>query len=232
MGLNFLPVDYRGYGHSTSPRPSVSAMLRDAHVVFEYTRKWLQLNGCKGPLIVMGRSLGSASALELAEAVRTGSTASSSRAACLQTLLNLAGIDMKRAGIEESARLFATSRRSATTPGPPDHPRGVRSDPALLGRRGDSYRASGSADKRLLDPADPQQHLHGRPAGLPEGHERVRLASALRAFLPPSRFSFQACTGLAFLSAVKAPRIRPCGSSRHGQGPSGPADALNPETER
>ena len=30
MGLNFRPVDYRGYGHSTG-QPSVSAMLRDAY---------------------------------------------------------------------------------------------------------------------------------------------------------------------------------------------------------
>ncbi len=34
LNLNFLPVDYRGYGHSTG-RPSVSAMLRDAHIVFD-----------------------------------------------------------------------------------------------------------------------------------------------------------------------------------------------------
>ena len=103
LNLNFLPVDYRGYGHSTG-QPSVSAMLHDAHVVFEYTRKWLDLNECTGPLIVMGRSLGSASALELAENYSDSidGLVIESGFAHSQTILNLVGIDMKRAGISES----------------------------------------------------------------------------------------------------------------------------------
>jgi fermentation-respiration switch protein FrsA (DUF1100 family) len=103
LNLNFLPVDYRGYGHSTG-RPSVSAMLRDAHVVFDYTKKWLSLNGCTGPFIVMGRSLGSASALELAENYTDSidGLVIESGFAHSQTILNLVGIDMKRSGIGES----------------------------------------------------------------------------------------------------------------------------------
>jgi pimeloyl-ACP methyl ester carboxylesterase len=103
LNFNFLPVDYRGYGHSTG-QPSVSAMLRDAHVVFDYTRKWLSLNGCTGPFIVMGRSLGSASALELAENYTDSidGLIIESGFAHSQTILNLVGIDMKRAGISES----------------------------------------------------------------------------------------------------------------------------------
>lgn len=64
-GINFLPVDYRGYGRSTG-RPSVSAMMTDCHVIFDFTVQWLRDHGCQGPLVVMGRSLGSASALEIA----------------------------------------------------------------------------------------------------------------------------------------------------------------------
>jgi len=64
-GFNFLPVDYRGYGRSGG-RPTVTFMMRDAHVLFHFVRAWLEENGYQGPLIVMGRSLGSASALELA----------------------------------------------------------------------------------------------------------------------------------------------------------------------
>jgi fermentation-respiration switch protein FrsA (DUF1100 family) len=103
LGLNFLPVDYRGYGHSTG-QPTVSAMLRDAHVVFDYTRKWLNLNGCSGPFIVMGRSLGSASALELAENYpdHVAGLIIESGFAHSQTILNLVGVDMQRAGILES----------------------------------------------------------------------------------------------------------------------------------
>jgi len=65
LGMNFLPVDYRGYGRSGG-RPTVAAMMRDCHAVFAFTKEWLGGNGYTGPLIVMGRSLGSASALELA----------------------------------------------------------------------------------------------------------------------------------------------------------------------
>jgi pimeloyl-ACP methyl ester carboxylesterase len=65
MNINFLPVDYRGYGRSTG-RPTITFMMRDAHVIFDYVRGRLKEKGYGGPLIIMGRSLGSASALELA----------------------------------------------------------------------------------------------------------------------------------------------------------------------
>jgi len=65
LGFNFLPVDFRGYGRSTGS-PSVTTMMHDCHKVLAYVEKWLSENGYTGPLIVMGRSLGSASALELA----------------------------------------------------------------------------------------------------------------------------------------------------------------------
>ena len=65
LTINFIPVDYRGYGHSTG-KPTVTAMMRDCHVIFDYVKNWLGENGFTGPLILMGRSLGSASVLELA----------------------------------------------------------------------------------------------------------------------------------------------------------------------
>ena len=64
-GINFVAVDYRGYGHSTG-RPTASTMLADSHVVLDVVADWLGQQGYTGPLLVMGRSLGSASALELA----------------------------------------------------------------------------------------------------------------------------------------------------------------------
>jgi len=67
QGLNFLSVDYRGYGRSDGT-PTVTTMMRDAHAVLRQTRGWLQDNNYTGPLIIMGRSLGSACALELAAA--------------------------------------------------------------------------------------------------------------------------------------------------------------------
>ncbi len=40
MGVNFLAVDYRGYGRSTGT-PTVTAMMRDCHRIFEFVRNWL-----------------------------------------------------------------------------------------------------------------------------------------------------------------------------------------------
>jgi len=65
LGLNFFPVDYRGYGRSTGT-PTVTAMMSDSHVILAFIHEWLQKRTFSGPLVVMGRSLGSASALELA----------------------------------------------------------------------------------------------------------------------------------------------------------------------
>lgn len=64
-GVNFIPVDYRGYGRSNG-RPTVTAMMQDARIIFDYIRQWLRQRRFTGPFIVMGRSLGSAPALELA----------------------------------------------------------------------------------------------------------------------------------------------------------------------
>ena len=65
LNINFLVVDYRGYGWS-SGNPSASAMIRDGKVLFTSLREWLTANGYDGPLFIMGRSLGSASAIDLA----------------------------------------------------------------------------------------------------------------------------------------------------------------------
>lgn len=65
IGTNFLPVDYRGYGRS-SGTPTVTGMMRDCHFVYEYIKQWFTANGYTGSVLIMGRSLGSASALELA----------------------------------------------------------------------------------------------------------------------------------------------------------------------
>jgi pimeloyl-ACP methyl ester carboxylesterase len=64
MDINFLAVDYRGYGRSTG-NPTVTAMMRDCHLIFDFVTRWLTNSGYSGPLILMGRSLGSASVIEL-----------------------------------------------------------------------------------------------------------------------------------------------------------------------
>ena len=102
LGLNFFPVDYRGYGHSTGS-PTVTNMIRDAHVIFEYVRNWMHDQGFTGPLIVMGRSLGSASALELAScyAEKIDGLIIESGFAHTRSILSILGINMDTLGIRE-----------------------------------------------------------------------------------------------------------------------------------
>ena len=101
-GINFLPVDYRGYGRSTGT-PTVTAMMRDCHTVFEYVLSWLAGGGYTGPLAIMGRSLGSASALELAAQYqdRIAGLIIESGFAYLMPLLRLIGVSPLRMGISE-----------------------------------------------------------------------------------------------------------------------------------
>ncbi|MGD1152404.1 MAG: alpha/beta hydrolase [Syntrophales bacterium] len=102
MGINFLPVDYRGYGRSTG-RPTVTAIMRDSHTVFSYIKGWLKEKRYTGPIIVMGRSLGSAPALELAFHYRDeiDGLIIDSGFAYAGPLLGLFGINMQALGISE-----------------------------------------------------------------------------------------------------------------------------------
>jgi len=102
MGANFIAVDYRGYGCSTGI-PTVTAMMRDCHVIFEFVQNWLKQNHFAGPIILMGRSLGSASVLELAAAC--GDSADGlvveGGFAYAAPLLRLLGIDLEALGFKE-----------------------------------------------------------------------------------------------------------------------------------
>jgi hypothetical protein len=102
-GANFLPVDYRGYGRS-SGRPTITAMMRDCHCVFEFVKGWLRERGCGGPIVVAGRSLGSASALALAAAYghpQIGGLVVESGFARVSPLLQILGIDPAALGFHE-----------------------------------------------------------------------------------------------------------------------------------
>ncbi len=64
-GLNLYVADYRGYGGSGGS-PTCTAMIKDAHPIFRDFIKYIGENGFTGSPFVMGRSLGSAPAIELA----------------------------------------------------------------------------------------------------------------------------------------------------------------------
>jgi fermentation-respiration switch protein FrsA (DUF1100 family) len=102
QGLNFLPVDYRGYGRSTGT-PTVSNLISDCHVIFAFAQEWLKQRGFSGPLAVMGRSLGSAPALELASVHqdRLAGLIIESGFAYAGPLLELLGVDVEALGFTE-----------------------------------------------------------------------------------------------------------------------------------
>jgi pimeloyl-ACP methyl ester carboxylesterase len=104
QGVNFFPVDYRGYGRS-SGSPTVSAMMQDCHKIFAFIRTWLPERGYEGPLVIMGRSLGSASALELAASYpdRISGLIVESGFAFAGPLLQLLGVNLSAIGFQEKA---------------------------------------------------------------------------------------------------------------------------------
>jgi pimeloyl-ACP methyl ester carboxylesterase len=102
-GLNFLAVDYRGYGRSTGT-PTASAIMRDAHAIFKDVTQWLKDEGYSGPMLVMGRSLGSACAIELMAAFGDDIKGLIIESGFARTvlLLNTLGVDTHALGITEA----------------------------------------------------------------------------------------------------------------------------------
>ncbi|MFZ1986919.1 MAG: alpha/beta fold hydrolase [Desulfatitalea sp.] len=149
-GINFLVVDYRGYGRSNG-EPTVSAMMGDSHTILAYVRQWLQENGLTGPLVVMGRSLGSAPALEIASthAADIDGLIVESGFAYAEPLLRLLGVDVARLGFKETQG-FGNLAKIKQYQGPTliihaqyDHIIAFADGQAL-------YEAAGAAHKRLL----------------------------------------------------------------------------------
>ncbi len=64
VGINVFFATYRGYG-SSSGSPSVSALFHDNVIIARFLQNYLKENSFTGALFVMGRSLGSASAIDL-----------------------------------------------------------------------------------------------------------------------------------------------------------------------
>jgi len=101
-GINFIISDYRGYGKSTGT-PTASTMLKDSHIVFQYVMDWLKKNSYTGTIVIMGRSLGSAPALEIVSnfSDRVGGLIIESGFASTVKLLTRLGIPAAQMGIKE-----------------------------------------------------------------------------------------------------------------------------------
>ena len=64
--INFIIADFRGYGFSSGV-PDVENTQSDAHIILDFVLKYLKEKNYSGSLILMGRSLGSVSVLELSK---------------------------------------------------------------------------------------------------------------------------------------------------------------------
>ncbi len=65
LGIGLFVADFRGYGRSDGT-PSFASMAADAHAIFKFFLETARSTDSSDRLFVMGRSLGSRSALELA----------------------------------------------------------------------------------------------------------------------------------------------------------------------
>ncbi|MCP4021906.1 MAG: alpha/beta hydrolase [Desulfobacteraceae bacterium] len=103
MGINFCVADYRGYGSSTG-HPTVSSMMSDCRTIYLFLKAYLEKKSYTGPVCIMGRSLGSAPALELAatypEAFKT--LIIESGFAYAGPLLRTIGVSPEAIGFEEN----------------------------------------------------------------------------------------------------------------------------------
>ncbi len=150
MGINFLPVDYRGYGRSVGI-PTITNMMTDCHRILDFTLDFLNERGFRGPVIVMGRSLGSASALELAArcADRIDALIIESGFARTGPLLQLLGVNLKAIGfVEDSGIENIRKIRAYYSPTLIIHAEKDHIIPFSDGR--ELYDASGARDKQLL----------------------------------------------------------------------------------
>ena len=64
--INFIIADFRGYGFSNGT-PNAENTQLDAHHILDFVLNYLSSKSYKGPLVLMGRSLGSVSVLELSQ---------------------------------------------------------------------------------------------------------------------------------------------------------------------
>ena len=102
LPASFLVGEYRGYGPCTG-RPSLEVLLTDALETLDEAGRLLEEAGHTGPLVVMGRSLGSAPAIEIAarRPERISGLIIESGFARVVPLLELCGLPARMMGITE-----------------------------------------------------------------------------------------------------------------------------------
>lgn len=118
FGMTFMVVDYRGYGASQGV-PGVASMLADARPSLDSLQHWMAVEKRIGPLWVMGRSLGSAPAIDLAYVCSEHINGLIIESGFSQTLplLRRLGIDTDRLNIPDE-KVFSNADKIAAYTGP------------------------------------------------------------------------------------------------------------------
>ena len=149
--MNLFVADYRGYG-SSNGKPTISNMISDAHTIFKGFREVIEKEGFRNSLFLMGRSLGSMPAIELAfnyqDEIR-GLIIESGTANNFRRLWNYLETTEKEAVLsEESLFLNKVKIRQVHKPTLIIH---GEYDQIVSIKEGEKlYRNSGAQDKRIL----------------------------------------------------------------------------------
>lgn len=149
LGANLFVADYRGYGRSGG-RPSVAQLMSDSHALFRYFREIMRSGRFTGGSLVMGRSLGSYPAVELAFSHQKGlrGIIIESGFASIGRLLENVGFRAQLPGLEETEAAHMNKVRSIQIPALVLH--GDRDFLVPLSEGKGLYAGLGAADKRLV----------------------------------------------------------------------------------
>jgi len=147
--INLFVADYRGYGASTGS-PNFSSMVEDAHPIFDAFQGVLSDGGYTGKVFVMGRSLGSVSAIELASEYpdQISGLILESAFASTPRLMSRLGFSQEYLGISDPGFPNLTKIRTITMPTLIIH--GERDSLIPFEEGKDLYENSGAQSKRIL----------------------------------------------------------------------------------
>ena len=148
--INLFVADYRGYG-SSDGKPTISNMIADTHPIFKGFKEVIGGEGFRDSIFVMGRSLGSIPAIEVAfnyhDEIR-GLIMESGSANNFRRLRNYAGGVEQTTLDEESPFLNKVKVHQITKPTLIIHGEYDQIMPVSEGK--ELYRSSGAEDKRIL----------------------------------------------------------------------------------
>ncbi len=149
--INLFVADYRGYG-SSNGKPTISNMISDGHAIFKGFRAVIDKEGFKNSLFLMGRSLGSMPAIELAFSYQDeirGLIVESGTANNFRRLWDYAGTAKGKAVLSEECRFLNKVKvRQVHKPTLIIHGEYDQIVPVEEGK--ELYRNSGAQDKRIL----------------------------------------------------------------------------------